>query len=224
MKPHVEFKLDYKKDALNYWEASHERMYGGKPWAVDPLIKEKIDKKSWKRSRAFLYSYLKEKYKKHSKKFEKLLKHTSEMWYLIEKDYFERLEKITKRPIYIKKFTAYLTTTGRCPYFKKDNSFMINIYSSSLLHCQIASHEIMHLQFHHYWEKSIRKKLGFKKFHDLKESLTTLLNEEFLDLIVLKDEGYKVHKRLREFISTQWKKYEDFDKVVDVSVKYLNKK
>ena len=50
------------------------------------------------------------------------------------------------------------------------------------------------------------KELTKKDFEDLKEALTVILNEEFMDLIIWPDKGYKVHEKLRAALAQFWRK------------------
>ncbi len=218
--PKVIFKLDYQKDAKNYWQAVNFQSYG-KSWqnSIPLKIQQEIKGKSWEESKSFLFNYLKEFYKKQDKKLKLAIKQFSEIWKAIEKEYFKRLIKITKRKIYRNQFIAYLTTIDRCPYDSKENWFMVNLFSSGLRMCQTAGHELMHLQFHHYFEKDLINKMGREKFGEVKEALTVLLNEEFKDLWIVEDRGYEIHQELRKKILEQWGKKKDFDELIKAIVK-----
>jgi len=222
--PKVLFKLDYKKDAENYWGTVNSKNHGVN-WvdSVSFALRKQIKGKSWKKSKNIIYKYLEEFYKKNGKKLKFVLNQFSEIWKLFEKEYFKRLERITKRKIYAKEFTAYLTTVNRCPYDQDKGWFMVSLSSSGLSACKIIGHELMHFQLHHYFEKGIVKKIGTEKFWDLKEALTVLLNEEFKDLWIMEDMGYTEHEELREFISKQWRKEKDFDKLIEKCVEFLAK-
>ena len=58
---------------------------------------------------------------------------------------------------------------------------------------------------------------------DLKEALTVLLNLEFKDILLAYDEGYGMHKELRDFISEEWKRKQDFNSLIDRCIEYLKK-
>lgn len=219
----VEFKLDYKKDAYNYWKIANNKSTWGSDFSknINQDIIKTLKGKSWEDSKDYIYSLLSRDYKKHKKLIIISLTSFENAWRLIEKDYFKRLEELTKHKIYTDKFTAYLTTASRCPYNHNNNWFMVGLYYNIPSVCQIAGHELMHLQFHkYYWEKC-REELNEEKTHDLKESLTVLLNEEFSDLFLAKDKGYPNHQKLREYIVKSWRKTKDFDKTVDNGIKYL---
>jgi hypothetical protein len=145
-------------------------------------------------------------------------------WGKIHGEYFTRLERITKKPICSDKFTAYTTTVGRCPYNVKDSSFMVSIRRPLLQGLRTIGHELMHLQFCNTYWKDIEKQIGKEKTDDLNESLTTLLNLEFGDLWLVRDEGYPNHRIIREFIEEQWRKEKDFDVLMKESINYFKKK
>ena len=226
MKPHVTFKLDYKKDARNYFDAANSRMYDGWDFSkfVLPEIKKRVRGKSWEKSKTYLYGLMKENYTRDGKMINLIKKQFSEAWGLVEGKYFKRLENVMKKPIYTNNFTAYLTTCKRCPYDEKENSFMTNMWESSISAILTSAHEISHLQFHKYYWNQCEKELGsWKKTNDLKEALTVLLNKKFKDLILAEDKGYPAHHKLREHIAKLWDKTKDFDKVLEGGIKYLKK-
>ena len=142
-------------------------------------------------------------------------------WLGLNKEYFARLDRVTRKPIYANNFTAYITTVGRCPYNIKDNSFMLSIKRPLLQCLRTSGHELMHLQFGYYFWNEIAKQIGNKKTADLSESLTVLLNPEFRDLWLVEDTGYPAHKQLRSFIEKEWNKKKDFDILLDKCVEYL---
>jgi len=225
MKPHVTFKLDYKRDARNYWKAANSTPAWGYDFSkvVLPKIKEKVKGKSWDKSKDYLYSLLRKNYKRDGKMINLVNKHFSEAWNLIEDEYFKRLAKIMKKPIYTNKFTAYITTIKRYPYNEKEDSFMVGFWESTVSTLLTAAHEIMHLQFYKYYWKQCRKELDNDKTDDLKEAFTVLLNKEFLDLIVHRDDGYPKHQKLRQYLAKQWDKTHDFNEVLGKGISYLKK-
>jgi len=98
---------------------------------------------------------------------------------------------------------------------------MANLFSDIEMLKVTCAHELMHLQFHYYFEENLRKTITKKQFKDIKEALTILLNIEFKDILKKKDLGYPNHKNLRDFIEKQWKKKKDFDILLDKCVNYL---
>lgn len=100
---------------------------------------------------------------------------------------------------------------------------MISIQRPLLQCLRTIGHELMHLQFHNaYWDK-MKKEIGEEKTSDLNESLITLLNLEFGDLWLVKDEGYFLHQEMRRFIEKEWKKDPNFEKLLENCIMFLKK-
>ncbi|MFH1376995.1 MAG: hypothetical protein ABIH25_05155 [Candidatus Woesearchaeota archaeon] len=84
-------------------------------------------------------------------------------------------------------------------------------------------HEMMHFMFHwHYWSYC-EEKIGKELIGHLKEATTFILNEEFRDLLKIKDKGYPMHKELREKLVKIWRKNKDFEKFLDKSFSVVKK-
>ncbi|MEK6951931.1 MAG: hypothetical protein AABX29_02845 [Nanoarchaeota archaeon] len=219
----VTFKFDKNKDLFNIWETVNSNNSFGTDFKKN--LSSRLIEISKGRSFEDCKKELEEAMKKvHDSPIIKLyIKNINSMWEIIEKEYFKRIEKVMKKPIYIKKFTGYLTTAGKCPYNLKENWFMINLFSSDLGALMTTGHELMHLQFHHYYWNNFEKEVGKEKTADLKEALTVLLNLEFKDLWFIEDPGYEKHKDLRNFVSDEWKKEKDFDLLLKKCINYLKK-
>ena len=220
----VEFKFDKEKDMYNYWETVNY----GKSYGYDftkHLPKEIIKickKKDFNKCRKQLLKSIKNIYK--NRLLKDTPKYLQESWNKINKEYFKRLEKITKKKFPNKKINVFLTTIPRCPYrpYWSPPAFYVPIFSSIPHVLQICGHELMHIHLHNTdWWNKVEKELGNKKTHDLKESLTELLNLEFKELWIVKDEGYPNHKKLREYIHQQWKKKKDFDELTKKCIKKI---
>jgi len=222
--PKVTFKFDIVKDSKTYYDAVNK----GNAWGYDfsnsvkPEVKNMLKGKSWDKVKVKLGDMLKKGYKEKEKEQNSLAKKIEGGWRKVEKRYFTKLEKVTKRKIYHENFTAFFVTIGRCPYYPKEHGFAVSLFGKET-NLTIA-HEIMHLQFHHYFEDKITKEIGENKFQDLKEALTELLNIEFKNVILGTDLGYPNHKQLREFISKSWKEEKDFDVLLNKCIKYLKEK
>ena len=214
--------MNLKLDAKNYYDASNSTKTWGHDFSKSarPEIVSKVRGKKFEEVKKYLIDILSKGYSKDTKRTKIKLKKIENDWSKIEKEYFKRLAKITKNPIYTNKFQVYITTIGRCPYFLKDNGFMINIFGNDGINNTIA-HELMHLQFHYYYEDYLREIISKEDFHHIKEALTVLLNIEFQDLLKHKDNGYPDHQRLRKFIAEHWKKTKDLDLVIERSISNL---
>jgi len=226
MIPKVIFKFDKEKDLYNIWETCNK----GKAYGYD--FSKKISNEVLNMCKGKKFSKSKEKltemlYKYHKNILIKDIKKAFNIsWKNIEKEYFERLEKITKRKINFKKVNAYLTFAPRCPYdYNKEHlTFYVKVFESILSAMSTAGHELMHIHLHNTdWWKKVEKEIGYNKTHDLKEALTVLLNLKFIDLWIVKDNGYPNHIKLREFISKEWEKEKDFDKLTDNCIKWIKK-
>ena len=83
---------------------------------------------------------------------------------------------------------------------------------------RILLHELLHFQFIHYWRNnpdSAISRLNNEQFEYIKESLTMVLDEDFLPLIDKIDKGYDMHKEFRKELSDFWKTNKNFDKLVE---------
>lgn len=220
--PRVIFKFDEEKDLWNIWDTCNNpsSWYDHKK-NVSKTILEICEGKSFKECKNELIDYRKKMY--DSEMPQLFAKNIQKAWNKINDEYFKRLEKITKRKFKFKKVTAYITTVSRCPYNFNEPSFMISIFKDMLGCLTTCGHELLHIQFHHtYWDE-VEKQIGKEKTADLKEALTSLLNSEFKELWFVEDRGYEAHIQLREYISTQWKKDKDFDKLIAKCIQWINK-
>jgi len=222
-KPRVIFDINIRRDAWNYYCAANSNSKWGYDFSkiIRPEIVKKVRGKKWERAKDYLFKMLKRSYSLDKKRMNENLKSIKSSWKKAENKYFQKLEKITRKKIYTKTFHCYITTIGRCPYNQKENWFMVNIFSTDT--STTIAHELMHLQFHHYFEKEIRKKINEKQFQDLKEALTVLLNIEFKGILKEKDKGYPLHKKLRNFIEKEWEKKRDFYFLIGKCINYLKK-
>ncbi len=213
----VEFKFDKKRDLWNYWDKSNGDN-SITSFNISQKVLEICKDKTFEDCRDELSKYLSEI---HNSKLIKLnLQSVQKAWKNIEREFFERMNNIMG--IYEEeRITAYLTTLGICPYDPNEPSFMFSFLYSLPKSLQTCGHEIMHLYFHNlYWE-SVESKIGNKKTWDLKEALTVILNFEFKDLWFIEDKGYEPHKKLRKFISDEWKKNKDFRILIEKCVEHL---
>jgi hypothetical protein len=226
MKSKVIFKFDKEKDLHNIWETCNK----GKGYGYD--FTKHMPKEIVNICKGKKFSECKPKLKKI---FDSIYKnpvvkdiedYLNNSWKNIEKEYFNKLEKLTKRKFPLKIVYAYLTSASRCPYNydKRNPSFYAQIFNSIPNNLMIAGHELMHIHLHNtdWWER-VKRQIGQEKTHDLKEALTELLNLEFRTLWIVDDKGYPNHIQLREFIKKEWKKEKNFDKLTDNCIKWIKK-
>lgn len=216
----VEFKFDIEKDLWNCWHKSNWKS-SWMDFQINPEIKKICEGKDFVECKKELLNHLSKL--QNSEIIEIVIKSTENAWRVIEKKFFEKMDSLMKNN-FDENIFAYLTTLGICPYNPDEPSFMFSLFYSLPKILQTCGHEIMHLYFHKFYWKKIEDKIGKEKTSDLKESLTVLLNLEFSDLFFAQDTGYDYHKELREFISENWKKEKDFEKLLEKCVSYLKNK
>ncbi|MEK7610342.1 MAG: hypothetical protein AAB468_01170 [Patescibacteria group bacterium] len=134
----------------------------------------------------------------------KAVKELEESWKKIEKTFLQRIETMFKITYPTSQITAYLTTNQRCTYNIPENYFFVNFTAKS------SNHIIMHELFHFYtWytlhDDLVAAGIDENQYNNIKESLTILLNTEFLELMNgAHDEGYPQHVEMREKVQELW--------------------
>lgn len=216
--PKVIFKFDEEKDLWNHWDKANRGNSFNKNIQISPEIKKICEGKKFEECRGELYNYLSKVY--NSKITFIFIESVEKAWSEIEGEFFKRMNKLMKNK-FDKDIIAYLTTAGTCPYDPDEPSFMFSLFYSLPNAVKTCGHEIMHLYFHKFYWNKIEKQIGKEKTADLKEALTVLLNFEFKDLWFVEDEGYEMHRELRHFISKEWEKEKDFEKLLNKCVNYL---
>lgn len=218
--PKVEFIFDKEKDLWNIWATgnSKSKWYDFKN-SISPNILKLCEDKTFEGCKDELEKSMRKVY--DSGFIEIFIESMQKSWDKINDEFFERLEKVMKKPFEQKKIIAYITTSGRCPYDYKEPSFMVSMFFSFLSALQTSAHEIMHIQFHNNYWKQVESKIGEEKTGDLKEALSVLLNLEFKDLWFVQDKGYESHQELRGFIEKEWNKEKDFDVLLEKCIEFF---
>lgn len=211
----IKIKLDVEKDAWNWWDACNNVSHGMN-WKerISKDLQDKIVGKSQKEANIFLIPYLRDLYKKKDKKIFEFVNKTKKLFDQKLENACKRIESLMGKPIYRKDFTLYFTMFPRAPYNPKTGSIWLPYLWRDPMGTFL--HELCHFQFIYYWRKNdpAVKRLTKDQFEYLKESLTVILDEDFLDLIDKPDEGYPIHQKLRSKLRKHWKKHHDFEKLI----------
>jgi hypothetical protein len=215
----VAFYFDRERDLLNIYQACNSEPKWGESIKIPSKLLNVAKGNKFDECKLELEEVREEMY--NSELLKIYLKSLNESWGSIEIEFFERMKKITGKD-FTEPIKGFITTVGKCPYNPKENSFFICLFDNNFQAMKNIGHEIFHLIFHRYYWDEASQKLGNEKAHDLKEALTVLLNLEFNDLWFSEDEGYPAHKELREFISNQWKKERNWERLLDECVSYLS--
>lgn len=218
--PKIKVKLAIKKDAWNWWDACN-RISHGVDWKkkVDKELWQKIHGKTEKMAIEFLLPYLKNYYQQNGKQLTAAIKETQDVFNKQSAVALRLMEKITGKKLYRENFTCFLTTFPRCPYsFKKGYVWLAADWRVECC-LSIFLHELLHFQFlKYFYKKLVPKKLNDRQFDFLKEALTVILNHEFRKYLCQKDRGYAVHKSLRTKLDAHWRRYHDFDRLIECGV------
>lgn len=227
----VIFKLNFEEDLKNHTVVPFGReLIGKKQKEYLPKELVKLAKgKSQTQFKKIARNYLKDYYKKNKIFLNLAVKQAEEAWKLVEKKFFERLEKITKRKICANKFTANLTLMQACPYSFRRNQFMFSYKSPPIWTINTCAHEIMHIQIINTYRDQLPKgpwskgKIPSEFAWHLIEGLNFLLDEEFSDILPFKDVGYPVHQKLRKRFVKEWRKTKDFEKFLPKAIEITKK-
>lgn len=205
----LEFIEDINRDVKN-WQSS---LTAHSSFVLDPkkylpkdIAQEKLD------NTEYLKQYLSKKFYEPGKisEFKNWLTinvNTTE----IQNDIETLMDKAFS-PLNIK---AYITVFGLGRYSPELSIFYI-IYSSPEQDRRIRIsniyHELMHFLFHfYYWDKCKKAGLSETQIHDLKESLTVLLNPILKQRELPLDSGYPSHQILRANLKKLWSEGENFE-------------
>ncbi len=132
------------------------------------------------------------------------------------------IEDLMQRKFKTADITAYITVFGLGRYEPANNVFFViftRLEERYKIKISNIYHELMHFLVHEYfWEECKASGLSEAQTHDLKESLTVLLNPILEKRGLPLDEGYPKHQELRAKLKALWEeknwKFEDFLKKV----------
>lgn len=223
MKYIYKISRDIDKDAWNWWNAANGFSHGVQ-WKeqIPDEILEHVLGKTRDEAYAYLIPFLKRKYVDEKSVIDEFKK-------FVNKEYQQKFNlgcakmvMVMGRELYRADFLFYLTTLRRSPYNKHTGAVWLSIYRHDPMGTFL--HELCHFQFIHYWREnpsSLVSKLTNDQFEFLKESLTMILDEDFLPIIEKNDTGYDLHIDLRKELTKFWTTEKDFNKLVDFGVKQV---
>lgn len=227
----VIFDYNIKKDAWSWVTIAKDKNLWGLDWKneiahIPADLLNKILKLNFNEAQSIVEKYITENPKTEFKNgiIKIQIIALQNAWKIIEKKYLKILADIIQKPFYTKNFTCYFTSGFMCPYDEKENWFMNSIWHSLPFQITTICHEVMHLQFLHYYKNYLEKKgLNNKKIEVLKETLTFLLNEpEFKEIILVEDIGYPEHEKLRDQLQKIWHEERNFEKFLDKAIKEIS--
>lgn len=227
--PKLSFQYSFQKDAWAWVliAKSQSPFSDSKPQErapqIPPQLFQKIDRLSYDKAQKEVVRYLKQRPKQdlYQEAIKAKINSLEKVWPDKEKEFFKRLSKITQKPIYQENFQAYFTTGFMCPYNEKENWFTLSIWHGLPYNIKTIAHELFHLQFLHYYKNYCRQHLSKKQTEDLKEALTFILNTDFNDLLLVQDEGYPAHQKMRTELEKIWRKDKDFGGFLEKAFKII---
>lgn len=140
-------------------------------------------------------------------------------WLPIEKSFLEKSMSIfgvldDDRIIHV-----FLTTDGRCSYNIEQRYFFVSV--SRPLQNTTIMHELLHFWTWNAFHEEVESgRITKEIYNDVKESLTELLNVEFVDLLgEAHDDGYPQHKEIRLIVAKTWAETKNIHKTFEAALK-----
>lgn len=195
------FKYNLDKDIENYYIVSKSANPSKRRDMYIMKFGKNLDDESLKK---FIRNITKE----NKINFKETIKKLEGLWEPINDKFFNRMSKIFGINLPVKFVNVYLTTSDKCGYSIKNNYFFI----SAETRCpkRIIMHELFHFYTWYVFCNDLKNKdISKQIYYNIKESLTEILNIEFLDLLDCKDEGYPQHKEIRVLVNKYWLKEKD---------------
>ena len=197
----LKFIENLEKDTNNWYGTTGISNYGidwGKFLPKDILV-EKI------KNPAYLRDYLENKYYKTGKitEFKNWLEQN-----INPNQIQEDLELLMGKKFGNTTINVFITVFGRGMYYVPGNFFYLNYcHRDPEKSASRIYHELMHFLFHiYYWSECKKAGLSEKQIHDLKESLTVLLNPILKQRNLPLDSGYPKHQIMRANLEKLWNK------------------
>lgn len=213
------FKVDIKRDAWNWWYICNKESQRFGMWLniIPREVYTKLSSAPEEKAHEVLGGFLEKLYRE--KGFPEYFRRDLKQAFLqIKTPLFKRLEEVIGRPFCREHITFVMTTAPRMPYNFEEGIVFLNVFQSPVGACATIAHELLHFQFHHYFEGTCRE-IGLTKnqITALKEALTVLLNEGFLEILRFPNQNHQKYKMLESELVERWRKGEDFAKLISQS-------
>lgn len=201
----VTFKYDLEKDAENFIRGLN---------SVNSSLPTKL-KEEYQGVHGVDYapdkvaSFLQNRVQEKGINFDERIQKIKEGWSLVEPIFVSRCEEMFGLQL-PEGVIAYLSQNQKCTYKWRENYFFL--YYDYLFFNKTIMHELLHFYTHRKYDS-----LGIeaKKFNDIKESLSVLLNTDFADLMEgQEDKGYPQHTEMRNDITEMRKEGKSIDEIV----------
>lgn len=231
----IKFKYNLKKDAFNWIRQViflPNRLIDHLPIEIQKEIKRLYEINKISQTKLiesmdhstidFMVNYLKKN--QNMDLIERKKKELEKAWRKGESDFFKILSEIIQKPIYKASYVCYLSTICGCPFYEKENWFMVSL-SKLNIQVYIVSHEFMHLQFIYWYKKyCLNKGLTNKQFWHIQEAITFLLNEpEFSNIIKFDDPGRSIHQNFIKQLKEIWQEDKNFQNFLDKAIEIVKK-
>ena len=186
------------------------------------ILKEKITKKNEEEVAEIIESFLKEKYRVEENALLQYVAHLKLVLNKAGNNFFPIMARITENPIYRNDFTGFITTFPRGPY-DTGRGYIWMIYDKTdERQIKAFIHELLHMQFEHYYKEKLLKLINEEQFSFLKESMTIIINKEFLHITSEQDRGYPIHQEFRKYLLNLWEHRQNFPQFISEAVKHVN--
>jgi len=217
----IAVKVNFEKDLWNWIQAIQKGQSHGISWSqwIPDAIKEKIKGKEKKEIAEILQLFLSEKYATEEKLLTDYAEHLEIVLCQINDRIFTLLEKTTEKPVYRNEFTGFVTTFPRGPYSTKSGHIWFIYEKSDEWQIKAYIHELLHMQFEHYYKEKLRKQINEEQFDFLRESMTVILNEEFREITQEIDKGYLIHQEFRKRLLVLWRQRQNFQEFIENAAK-----
>ena len=232
--PEITISYDLEKDVQNR-RAAKNKFSNFKTYEdMEPHEQEILNSVIWlsfNEAREILLPYLSARYERQKKRIDEKVKNMKIVLDKQKEIIFENMEKLTKRPIYLNKFTIRGTTCIRWPYNPETWEIWKYIFIKPEWmerNCAHAfAHELLHMQTHKYYQHiPPMNQLNHQQFNLIKESLTFLLNHEFPWVNMAADRWYPNHQEFRKILEDYrlscWDK-KDFEDLIKFGCDYILK-